>query len=578
MRHMPMFLAMFFLIATSAETSAAEPPADLVLHGGNIITVDPADRIAQAVAVRGTKIVAVGSDAQVMALAGPATRKVDLRGRAVTPGLIDAHIHFQDGALVRYERIDLGYPAVRSLADAQRLVAARAAETAPGQWVVGSGWDEGKLAEKRYLTAADLDAVSGDHPVWLEHTSGHYGVANTRALELAGIVRETRDPPFGTIDRDATGVPTGVLKESAMEAVNALLPDYTSAQREADIARFAKEYNAECMTAAKEPGIDETGWRAYQAVQARGELPVRVFVLWTGGTTLDEARALIARRAASTRPYESTGDDNLIAGGVKLYMDGSGGARTAWLSSPWNRNHTEVDGTNTGYSASDPDVLRQMIALYHEAGMHVSVHAIGDRAIDATVDSYAAALAAHPVKGLRHGIIHANIPSDHALETMARLQHDFDAGFPEPSATFSWYLGDVYAANFGERSRRLNPFATYQRLGIRWANGSDFSVTPFPARYGIWAAVARQTLLDAPGDPFGRAEAVDVRAALRAVTLWAAHQLFLDEHTGSIETGKYADLAVWDRDPYTVPVAALKDMRCEMTVFGGRVVFEERTL
>ncbi|MFM7274783.1 MAG: amidohydrolase, partial [Gammaproteobacteria bacterium] len=377
-----LLLSVLSIVHAAAATAAPAPPpaADLVLHGGKVITVDAADRIAQAIAVRGERIVAVGSDAEVLALAGPGTRTVDLRGRTVTPGLIDAHNHFQDGALVRYERIDLGYPAVGSVSDAQRLVAERASRAASGEWVIGSGWDEGKLAEKRYIRASDLDAVAGDHPVWLEHTSGHYGVANSAALRMAGIGRETPDPPFGTIDRDPDGAPTGVLKESAMRAVNALLPDYTPAQRENAVARFAREFGAECMTAAKEPGIDESAWNTYRTVEARGELPVRIFVLWDGGTTLEEARALIARRAASTRPYGNGGNDNLISGGVKLYMDGSGGARTAWLSTPWNRNRTEVDGTNTGYPASDPEVLRRMIALYHDAGMHVSVHAIGDRA------------------------------------------------------------------------------------------------------------------------------------------------------------------------------------------------------
>jgi hypothetical protein len=241
---------------------------------------------------------------------------------------------------------------------------------------------------------------------------------------------------------------------------------------------------------------------------------------------------------------------------------------------PWNREGGAVDGSNTGYPAADPETLRSMIRLYHEAGMHVSVHSVGDRAIDWTLGSFDAALAARPTRGLRHGIIHANIPTDGAIRIMARLQREFDAGYPEPSATFTWYIGDVYAANFGARAQRLNPFATYLRNGIHWANGSDFSVTPFPARYGIWAAIARETLLGNAADPFGRAEAVDVHVALRAVTIWAAHQLFLEKKIGSIEAGKYADLAVWDRDPYTVETAALKDLRCEMTLFNGRVVHE----
>jgi len=213
--------------------------------------------------------------------------------------------------------------------------------------------------------------------------------------------------------------------------------------------------------------------------------------------------------------------------------------------------------------------------MYHDAGMHVGVHSIGDRGIDWVVDTYDQAMKENPKPHLRHAIIHSNIPSDHAIQTMARLQKEFDAGYPEPSATFHWWLGDTYAANFGpERAKRLNPFQTYLKNGMIWANGSDYSVTPFPARYAIWAAVARRTLLDQFGDAFGRAEAVDVHAALKAVTIWAAHQMFLENKIGSIEPGKYADLAVWDRDFYTVPTDSLKDATCLMTVFNGTVVFE----
>ena len=259
---------------------------------------------------------------------------------------------------------------------------------------------------------------------------------------------------------------------------------------------------------------------------------------------------------------------------MKLYVDGSGGARTAWLYDDWHKNFTEIDAGNRGYPASNPDTIRMLIRMYHDAGFHVSTHSIGDRGIDWTVDSYLQAMRANPKPGLRHGIIHANIPTDHAIDVIARLQHTYDAGYPEPSATFTWWIGDTYASNFGpERSLRLNPFATFRKHGIQWANGSDFYVTPFPARYGIWSAVARETALKSRGDPFGRAEAVDVHTALRAVTIWAARQMFLENKIGSIEPGKLADLAVWDRNPYAVETAALKDMRCLLTVFDGKVVF-----
>jgi predicted amidohydrolase YtcJ len=283
-----------------------------------------------------------------------------------------------------------------------------------------------------------------------------------------------------------------------------------------------------------------------------------------------------------TRPYEANrddGHDRLIAGGVKLYADGSGGARTAWMYDDWNVNFTDKDEGNRGYPNIPPDRLREMIRMYHEAGLHIGVHAIGDRAIDLVADSYADALRRHPRHGYRHAIIHCNLPTDHALDVMAALQREYDAGYPEPSATFTWWIGDTYAGNFGaRRSRRLNPFATFQRRNILWANGSDYSVTPFPARYGIWAAVTRQPALGIyGGDPFGRDESVDVRTALRAVTIWAARQMFLETRIGSIEAGKYADLAVWDRNPYQVSTSDLKEMRCELTVFSGKIVFQGNT-
>jgi predicted amidohydrolase YtcJ len=332
------------------------------------------------------------------------------------------------------------------------------------------------------------------------------------------------------------------------------------------------------MTGVKDPEISERTWQAYRRVLAHDDLTVRVFPLWYGGTSVDEARELIAKREQMARQPDASGADHLLPGGVKLYADGSGGARTAWMYDAWNVDYRGIDQGNRGYPNIDPDTLREMIRMYHDAGLHIGIHAIGDRAIDLVVDSYAEAIRKNPRHGLRHAIIHCNVPTDRALEAIAALQREYDAGYPEPSATFTWWIGDTYAGNFGERSRRLNPFATFQRRGILWANGSDYSVTPFAARYGIWAAVARQPALGIyGGDPFGRDEAVDVRTALRAVTIWAARQMFLETKIGSIEVGKYADLAVWDRNPYEVPTDDLKEMRCELTVFAGKIVFQGDT-
>ena len=572
----PLAALIVFAISSNA---AAQTRADLLLVNGRVLTVDSTDRVAQAVGIAGNRIVAVGTTAEVERAAAPDARRIDLAGRTVTPGLLDAHAHFSDGGAERLYVLDLSYPKVKNIADVAAAVRTKVASSAKGAWIQGSGWDEGKLAERRVITAKDLDAVSPNNPVVLTQTTGHYVVANSAALRLAGITKDTRDPPSGTIDRNPDGTPTGLLRESAADLVRRRVPPRSAAEIEAGIRDFAKAFNAAGMTGLKDPGISSGQWDIYKKVERDGALTVRVFALWLGGSSVDEAKQLIAKRAAMTKPYESTGDDHVIAGGVKLYADGSGGARTAWLYDDWNKDYRGVDTDNRGYPASNPDTVRILIRMYHDAGMHVSVHSIGDRAIDWVVDTYDRAMRENPKKGLRHGVIHSNIPTDHAIDAMARLQHGFDAGYPEPSATFTWWLGDTYSGNFGPtRSLRLNPFRTFRAKGMTWANGSDFPVTPFAAQYGIWAAIAREPLLGVYGkDPFGRAESVDVHAALHAVTIWAARQMFLEKKVGSIEVGKYADLAVWDRDFYSVPTAEIKDAKCLMTIFDGRVVFDSGT-
>jgi len=562
----------------------AEEAADLILVGGRVLTVDAQDRVAEAIAIRDGRILAVGTAAEIERLAGPGTERIDLAGRTATPGLIDAHAHFSQGGLVRLTHLALGYPDVKSVAELVARVGERAAALQPGEWILGRGWDEGKYAGRRMVTAADLDAVSGGHPAWLVHTTGHYGVANSAALALAGITQGTPDPPGGQIDRDADGHPTGVLKETAMTLVADRVPRAGPAKMREAIAGLSREFNRECMTGVKDPGIGSSlfydpesaleSWNAYRDVLADGALTVRVFALWHSPRNLEDARKLIALIAPLGKPAAGAGDGRVVSGGIKIFADGSGASRTAWMWQDWNRDRTQTDTGNRGYPAFDPEVIRALIRLYHDAGLHVGTHAIGDRTIDWVVDSYALALQRNPVRGLRHSIIHSNIPGDRALAAMATMQKDFDAGYPEPSPSFTWWIGDIYAGTFGpERSLRLNPFATYLQKGIRWASGSDFDVTPYAARYGIWSSIARTPLLGVhAGDPFGRAEAVDARAALRSFTIWAAHQVFMDDVTGSLEPGKRADIAVWDTDFYAAPTDALKDAACLMTIFDGDVV------
>jgi predicted amidohydrolase YtcJ len=560
-------------IGIAADGSRAQAPADLILINGAVLTVDRTDSVAQAVAVGGGKILAVGATDRIKALAGSATEVVDLRGRAVTPGLIDTHVHFS--AADALFTVDLGDAAVKSIAEVKRRIAAQVAKSKPGEWVRGRGWDEGKYEERRYITAADLDEVAPNNPVWLTHTTGHYGAANTYAMKIAEVRRDTPDPPAGTIDRDAQGAPTGVMKETAMGLIGRHVPPLTRDQQKQGLIKIVEDFNREGMTGAKDPGIGQAKWELYQELLKEGRLSVRVFALWSGARRLEDRAAVLARVTANPRQAGLDAGGRLISGGVKMFMDGSGGARTAWMYTDWNKNLKDIDTGNTGYPSTPPDDYRQIVTELHDAGVHVSTHAIGDRAIDWVIDTYDGMLRAKPARGLRHGIIHANTPTDRAIDVMARLQRDHDAGYPESSAGFMWWIGDNYAGNLGPvRNRRLKPFQTYVRKGVQWAGGSDYSVTPFAARYGLWASVARETLIGTYGAaPFGTDEAVNVKTALRSYTIWAAHSLFLEDRVGSIEAGKDADLAVWDRNPYEVPAAALKDLRCEMTLVGGRVVY-----
>jgi predicted amidohydrolase YtcJ len=562
------------LLSVLAGIASAQTP-DLILIHGKILTVDAKDSVAEAVAIAKNKIVAVGSTAEIQRRAGPSTRVVDLHGLTATPGLIDTHGHFAEGGVEEMFHVILSD--IQRVSGAVDKVRERAAALKPGEWLQGAGWDEGKLAERRYLVASDLDKTTPNNPVWLVHTTGHYGVANSYALKLAHITASTPDPPMGTIDRDADGRPTGVLKEAAMDLVTKLIPPTTPEQWQRGILHSVEGLRREGMTAVKDAALTQPAWDAYREILNQNKLDVRVFVLWDSGHTLESAKQTLEVISKLPKPPDSLGDGILLSGGAKIFMDGSGGGRTAWMKQPWNRNFTEVDTGNVGYPATDPEIYRQMVRLFHQAGVHVGTHAIGDRAIDWVVDTYAEVLKEKPTHGLRHSIIHCNIPTDHAIDIMASLQKQYDAGYPEAQPPFMWWIGDTYAGNFGhERSLRLEPLKTWMAKGVRWAGGSDYFVTPYPARYGIWSSIERETLKGVYGShPFGAAEAIDVHTALRSYTAWAARQLFLEDRIGSIEPGKEADIAVWDKDLYSMPSPQIKNLKCAMTVFNGRIVYQD---
>jgi len=546
----------------------------IIFVSGKIITMDDSDAVAEAVAIRGNKIIAVGKAVNIRRLASPETQIIDLDGRAMTPGFIDVHNHFAWGALDENFGLNLSYPNVTNIGEILSAVEGKAAEVGPGAWVTGSEWDSGKLAEGRDLTAADLDTVAATNPVWLLHTSAHYGVANSRALELANITSDTPNPDGGVIQRDEDGKPTGILTDQAIALISSVTPSVTAADFDAAITKAVGTLNAEGITTIKDPEIDQRHWDAYTQVHSRGELAVRVFTLWGRPNSLEDAEQLLEHIAPFTDPVHDTGDDRLISGGVKIYIDGSGTVRTAWMYDEWNRNYSEIDAGNFGLTYLEPGVLLAQIRLFHNAGIHIGIHSIGDRAIDFTMDALDTVLQENPIIGLRHSIIHCNIPTDRAMDLMVKLQSRFDAGYPEIQPAFLWWIGDAYAGNFGpERSLRVLPMKSFLKRGIQWAGSSDYNVSPFAPRIALWAAVERETMLGTHGEsPWGKDESIGVMDALRSYTRWAAHQVFLEDKIGSIEVGKYADIVVWDRDPLTVRTEELREMKALLTLMDGDAV------
>lgn len=554
--------------------------ADCVLINGNIITLDYSDTVAEALAIKYGKIISIGSNSEIKNLISHDTLIIDLKGLTVTPGLIDSHNHMP-GASSLYV-LNLSYPNVKSIVDVLNMIKKQIENINPGEWILGSGWDEEKLLEKRYIYASDLDSVSPANPVWLVHSSLHIGVANTYALKLAGITKETADPQGGIIDRKPDGTPTGILKESAaMDLVTRIIPPFTEEQEIQGLKNTCKQLNKEGITAVIDPGLgflestkdgDVAKWTRYKKLLENGDLTVRVFTLWLSGKNEDEAEALIKRLTSYKMQSQAYGD-MLIIGGIKIFLDGVPG--TAWVYNEWNKNFYEVDEGNFGSPVIDPEIFRRLVMMYHRAGLHVEVHAVGDKAIDWTLKCFIEALWEKPIRGLRHGIIHADIPTDRAIEWMCALQKIFDAGYVYAQPSLMWWLGDYSTSFYGpKRSLKYCPLKTFFQKGIIWGSGSDYPVNPFPPKIGIWASVTRRSLLGKYGEKvFGDEQSIDAYTALRSYTNWNSYLMFMEKKIGSIEVGKYADIAVWDKNLLAIPIDEIKNIRCLMTMLNGKIVY-----
>jgi len=555
-----LLLATLWFAPAIVQTCGAQrcQDADLLFRNGHIITLDGAKRVVGAMAVRDGRVLALGDDDTLAGCASSRTQLIDLHRHTVLPGLIDVHTHAMEWVkgILRGE-IDARYPAVHSISGITQAVAHQAVTFPQGQWIVGSGWDDAKLAEQRYITRQDLDQAATNHPVFLKHVSGHLGVANSAALRLANITKDTPDPQGGVIERDASGEPTGILKDTAMGLITPLLPKDPS-DTDVRAARLISEKAAEVgLTTIHDIFLSPDEMRGYQEARRLGWLKVRVQMSPRIGSIAD------AERLAQMGVHSGFGDDLLKFGAAKMFADGGMGARTVAIYPPG----VIGEPSNLGVLRWTPTDMQKAHLLAAAGGWQLETHAIGDRAIDEVLDSYAFVIRQLGLKDHRFRIVHAGISTPAVQKRMRELNVVVDGNPP-----FVYWIGSWFQKYGPERVRWSYPARSYIEGGIIEAAGSDVPVTPLSPWWGIWAAVVRRELQS--GQIVAPEERISVEQALTLYTRNGAYAGFEEDRKGALEPGKLADFIVVDRDVLAVPADELKDVKVLQTFVGGRSVYE----
>ena len=533
----------------------------LVLTNGKIFTADAKDSLAEAVAIDGERIVAVGSNRAVLARFRGA-RIIDLRGRFVTPGFNDAHIHFASGgqALMRVDLIG-----AKTLDEALRRVAARARELPPGTWILGRGWDH-TLWGGEWPTRKDLDKVAPQHPVFLQRVDGHVSWTNSLALEKAGVTGTAKAPEGGEILHDAGGAPTGILKETAAGLVARVVPDATDAERMDAIRRALAEAKRYGITSIQ----DNSGYEATKLCRTllrEGKLTVRV-AEWQN---FDDSVEELKRQRAE---FASFKDDalRLRLTALKGYVDGTLGSRTAAMLAPF-----ADDPGNSGIPRRSPEELTRMIVERDRAGFQITLHAIGDRANRIALDGFATARtqntsdeAGKARELMRHRIEHSQVvaPSDFArfrdLSVIASMQ---------PAHAIS---DKRWAQQRLGEYRVLGAYAWHsmQSFGVRMPFGTDWPVEPINPYLGLYAAVTRQSTEGDPAGGWWPQERLTIADAIRCYTAESAYASFEEKEKGQIAPGMLADLIVHSRDLLTIKPEEILQTEVVMTIFDGKIIYE----
>jgi predicted amidohydrolase YtcJ len=536
---------------------------DTVYLNAKVITADKDFSIAQAVAIRGDRFLAVGTSSDIERLVGPDTAVVDLKGSTVLPGLIDTHAHVERAGLLKFV---VSLNDVASVAQALERIADQAKRTPKGRWIRGGMWHPvAQLAEKRVLTRQELDRAAPDHPVYLP--IGHFGLVNSLALELAGITEDSPDPDGGIIHRDpATGELNGTLEEGAEDIVANILPEWTAEERVVQVKAAMDYFNSFGISSATSAAVDPATIRAHQQVRRRGDASLRISAMYapTGGLnptmTNDEWEQFFSRIGAAS----DFGDEWLSYSGVKLQIDGGMTLRTAAM-----RDGYPDDRNYHGTIVIEPNRFNALVATANRYGWRVGVHAVGDAAIDRVLDAYALADAEKSIKDRRFIVIHGSLMRRDQMERALRLGVRVDA-----QSSFLWDKAAVVKRYLGQENvDSAFPMRTLiDVMGLdSVAEGTDYPINVLNPFINIYVMVTRR---DKNGDIYGASEAVTREEAIRLYTSAASRYSFSESLTGSIEPGKLADMVVLSDDILTVGDEALKKITAKRTVVGGKTVFQ----
>ncbi|HET7341469.1 MAG TPA: amidohydrolase [Methylomirabilota bacterium] len=529
--------------------------ADLIFVGGRVHTVNATDDVVPALAVRDGRVALAGGDAEVRALTGPGTRVVELRGRSLLPGFIDAHCHLASLGMAATS-IDCKAEGMQSIRALQEAVRRRAAGQPPGTWIRGRGYDQTRLAEQRHPNRLDWDAVAPDHPVIFARTCGHISSVNSRALALAGITDATPDPPGGRYDREG-GRNLGVAYETAHTPLQmAALPsreDFRQALLRADEAYIT----AGGTSVHDAGGLVGPAFVPAQELAAAGRLRIRVYAFATVNSRQHPLMGLLG-----TGVHTGLGDERLRLGAFKVMTDGSSSGPTAATREPYTSNCHDC-----GILYWSQEDLDDLIGQAHRQGFQCTVHAVGDRAIEQALNAMDRAQREAPREGLRHRIEHCGICPPDLRERVKRQRI-----LPIMQPAFFWEFGDGYIANYGQhRADTMFPARSLLAAGVPVAGSSDAPVTHYAPLFGIEQALTRATMA---GQVCGPDERVDLPTAIRMHTIHGAYASFEEHRKGSLEPGKLADCVVLGEDIARVPVKELRHLPVAMTIVGGQVAYE----